>query len=754
MWLKWIPWKLIISKLAQSHGFLDPLALTAKLRGFAQPSEVAEPIELLRAGAIMHARGLINSRVIQHNLDWVWPYWIEQQYDPSNPSFVPRAFSLTHINLTQRNWTAVGLPDVDALPIVDPRGLVTPHFDGWSVDAWIVPDEGLPLHPSRAVDKDTTQRLDLSDGLAIITETRRGSLKLSNRVDAVVSSDQVPACRIRLQAQSDRKAVLVLTLRPYNPEGVSFLHEISLNDDDRGWTIEGKEAVFFSEVPRSHHISDYRQGDIAIHLQDLKDQRQGTCNVGMATAAAIFPLDEHGLRNLDITIPLNVAITRGTEAHQWSHAMSGMPRLTIPNERMQSLYDGALRTLVLCSPEEVFPGTFTYKRFWFRDAAYMIQALLHAGLETRAARAIDTFFQHQRTNGYFHSQDGEWDSNGEALWTMEQLGLYRGAQPPSAWKDSIRHGARWIINKRLATDPVALHSGLMPPGFSAEHLGPNDYYYWDDFWSIAGLRSAARMLRLLGDIPSAVEFETEAASLQGAVTHSLERVWEHRNERCLPASPYRRMDAGAIGSIVHGYPLQLAEPRDLELLNTVDFLLEYCTHDGGFFQDMVHSGINAYLTLHLAQILLRAGDVRYYQLMETVANKASPTGQWPEAIHPQTGGGCMGDGQHAWAAADWVVMVRNCLVREEGASLMLCQGVPSQWLNSTKSFGIEHAPTHFGAVTVRIDPQTSTIHWQAQWHHPPHEVVVSLPGSKPQHFPSHQSHGVHRIRESALAVSP
>jgi hypothetical protein len=71
---------------------------------------VSEPIELLRAGVVFHARGLINSRVIQHNLDWVWPYWIERQFDPNDVSFIPRAFSITHINLTHRNWTAIGYP--------------------------------------------------------------------------------------------------------------------------------------------------------------------------------------------------------------------------------------------------------------------------------------------------------------------------------------------------------------------------------------------------------------------------------------------------------------------------------------------------------------------------------------------------------------------------------------------------------------------------------------------------------------------
>ncbi|MCX8048904.1 MAG: hypothetical protein N3A55_04490 [Methylohalobius sp.] len=116
MWLKWFPWRLIVRHLARSHGFIDPLALLARVRRFAKPAEVAEPMELLRAGMVFHARGLINSRVIQHNLDWVWPYWIERQFDPRDPSFIPRAFSLTHVNLTHRNWTGARLAESGRIP--------------------------------------------------------------------------------------------------------------------------------------------------------------------------------------------------------------------------------------------------------------------------------------------------------------------------------------------------------------------------------------------------------------------------------------------------------------------------------------------------------------------------------------------------------------------------------------------------------------------------------------------------------------
>jgi hypothetical protein len=152
------------------QGFLDPIALLARLHSFAQPSEVGEPIELLRAGVVFHARGLINSRVIQHNLDWVWPYWIERQFDPRDVSFIPRAFSITHINLTHRNWTAIGYPDCPELPIVDPRGLLTPLLDGWSLDGWLLAEDGRCLLPSRAAD--CRQRQDMDSGVRITTETQ------------------------------------------------------------------------------------------------------------------------------------------------------------------------------------------------------------------------------------------------------------------------------------------------------------------------------------------------------------------------------------------------------------------------------------------------------------------------------------------------------------------------------------------------------------------------------------------------------
>ena len=170
-----------MQRAARAYGMMDPALWLARIRNFAQPSEVQEPIELLRAGVLFHARGIVNTKAIQHNLDWVWPYWVERQFDPADVSFIPRAFSFSHINLTHRNWTAIGLPELPLYPIVDPRGLVTPIQDGWSIDCWLLDAAGHALVPSRVRER----RLDSGLSRATTLPWRRRSLKASCTLDQI-----------------------------------------------------------------------------------------------------------------------------------------------------------------------------------------------------------------------------------------------------------------------------------------------------------------------------------------------------------------------------------------------------------------------------------------------------------------------------------------------------------------------------------------------------------------------------------------
>jgi hypothetical protein len=731
MFLRSRPVRYLITRIARAYGFLDPVALLASLRGFAQPSEVAEPIELLRAGMLFHARGLVNTKAIQNNLDWVWPYWVERQFNPNDPSFIPRAFSFSHINLTHRNWTAVGLPDVPFYPIVDPRGLVTPLFDGWSLDFWFVPETGPVLLPSKlgAID----QELTLQENLTVRSVAHRDDVRLESTV-SVVLKDHHPHCVIQVRANA--AGSIAVALRPYNPEGVSFVKDIDVLSNDCGWQVNRQHQVYFAHAPQKHLLSRYSEGDVMLRLQENLTHRSVTCPVSMATAVALFPVSTLDGMPCEISVPIYDELEprhrpKFATLPTWSEATAPLASLQLADPDVQRLYDLARANLVLHSPGDVYPGPYTYKRFWFRDAVFVLNALLSLGGVERTRRALQRFAPRQRLDGYFLSQEGEWDSNGEALWFYHRYAALTGETLPPEWLHAIARGARWITRKRLPAKPARLEAGLLPAGFSAEHLGPNDYYYWDDFWAVAGLRSAADLLR--GTKPKLAEAcAREADEFLATIQRSFPRGPNRRFPGAIPAAPHRRMDSGAVGSLVADYPLQLFAPGDSWINRTADYLCTTHLQSGGFFQNMIHSGINAYLTLHLAQVRLRSGDVaRAWELMDAVVALASPTGQWPEAIHPLTTGGCMGDGQHIWAAAEWLMFIRNLFVREEADTLVIGSGVRPEWLRAGPiRFGPTLTP--HGALSVAFDATGDGVRVtvDATWRGGAPQLQISIPGCR------------------------
>ncbi len=724
-------WNFILTRLAKSKGFMDPVLLFSHLQRFAKPAEVWVPTELLRSGSILQARGLINSQAIQHNLDWVWPYWVNLQFDPKDKSFIPRAFSISHINMTNRNWTAIGLPDYPEYPLVDPRGLVTPFWDSWSVDGWIMAVDKPSLFPSRTAN--AHQEAEYGGTFQIVTTSKSEDMTLTSSAE-VEMRNGVPTCKVVFKAKVPHKSWLIVCLRPYNPEGVSFIEHIQRLSDSEGWRINQEKDVQLSEKPSRYIFSNYHQGDISQQIllsvagEPQNDETQITCPVGMAAAAALYDVEPDVNKEVVVYIPLSKNPVKTITG--WNESLDGHCQLRIPDKLFQFLYEVNLRALVLHSPGDIFPGPFIYKRFWFRDAAFILHTMINVGMLKNVEKILDLFPDRQMPSGYFRSQDGEWDSNGQALWSMERYCTLTNKPCKPEWFIALSRGAKWIQKKRVFPKHKAPHTGLLPAGFSAEHFGPNDFYYWDDFWGVAGLKSAAVLLRSF-DQDLAQKLTAGAEDLLKSIEESLDLVKVRTNDLAIPASPYRRMDTGAIGSIVGSYPLQIWRGDDPRILATAKYLLKKCFLSGAFYHEISHSGLNAYLTLHVAQVLLRAGNPEFFKIVNAVAQLASPTGQWPEAIHPQTLGGCMGDGQHIWASAEWIQMIRNMFVREEETekTVILCSGIPQGWLVEDSPIYFGHTLTVFGKIAVTITcGEKIKISWDAQWYGDAPRIEIHLPG--------------------------
>ncbi len=744
MWLKWLPWKFMIRKLARYHGFLDPVAIWSYFQNFSQPSEVAGPIELIRDSAVFHSRGLINCRAIPQNLDWIWPWWINQQFNPHNKTFIPRAFSLTYVNLTHRNWTAVGQPDCSYYPIIDPSGLVMPHWDGWSIDFFIIDDHGNLYAPSRTK-QNPTQQYSFDKGLSVITRHNINDDVLCCVTKMDVANSR-PICEISVSSELKKPCRLAVSLRPFNPEGISFVHQVEYDHAQKTWTINNKDNLSFSQEPDEHYLSEYSRGDVINNLLNNKGLTSDKikCKVGLATAAAVFNLKPDSKNTIEITVPLD---TRKADiklppskapAEVWEESLNDYCRISLPDKHKQFLYDTAVRSVIMHSnQQEVYPGPFTYKRFWFRDAAFILYSMLCANINNRVKNILDTYPKKQKLNGYFQSQYGEWDSNGQALWIMDQYRRFTNQKPNEKWLRTVEKGAEWIIGKCTEDDGTD-HAGLLPAGFSAEHFGPNDYYYWDDFWAVAGFNSAADTVREAGRQDDADKYKNASLELLGRIDKSVENVQQKLEVSSIPVSCNRRMDSAAIGSLACRYPAQIYSSNDKRLLETADYLYSNHCFNNGFLLDVSHSGINAYLTLHLAQVFMQSGDERFMPLSDEIAKLASSTGQWPEAIHPQTMGGCMGDGQHIWAAAEWIIFIRNSLVYEDTQrkELIIGSGICKDWSQSMNKIQIGPAPTIWGQLNVEFTftDDSANIKYDAKWHNNAPKMTVKIPGFEIGYF--------------------
>jgi len=401
------------------------------------------------------------------------------------------------------------------------------------------------------------------------------------------------------------------------------------------------------------------------------------------------------------------AVREGVEK-DWRERLSQGISLQVPDERFQNCCEANLSYLHLFDDgDHICPGPLTYHHYWFRDSAYSVAALDRMGYAEQARAKLIGYPGRQRRDGYFLSQDGEWDANGQAIWTMVEHYRLTGDEIFLAQVyPSIKAGTEWIERRRMThLDREDPRYGLLPAGFSAEHFGPNDFYYWDNFWALAGVRDAALAARALGHEGDAEGFDSLYKAYWEDVERAIGRDVERLGRPAVPAAPARRYDSGMIGIVAAGYPLQLFDPRDDRLLDTIRCLQEVSFFKDGFFQHMFHTGVNIYLTCQIAQCLLRAGDADAWRMIDYVLDLSSATDTWPEAVHPITMGGSMGDGHHGWAAADWLLLARNLIFFEGDDRLNITPIARDTWYAPGATIAVEKAPTYRGSVAFEISAQ-------------------------------------------------
>jgi len=717
--------------------FLDGLA------HLGRPSSVFFPPELFEQGLSLVLSGLNNTLSIQSNPHWVWPYWVERQQDPEGAEFVPTGVNLVMGNLTRRNWTSIGIRGSRQEAMVDPVGMVTLEPFGWSLLPFLK-RQGQSFVPPR-LEKQAVQRLKGENQPTVITEYRTNpDLLWEFEAQALLThGEEMVALTQRVKNQGTDPITLTLgfALRPYNPLTIGHINKIKYKN--RLWRINRRPALLVLNEPDRILASTGERIDPLLQQGDLPQIGQLRSKTGLLMGQAEFDLvlepgeekeicavapvakrdlgPERRFAHLDL--PTLEKARSASEGFWRQNLLRGL-QLQFPEPALQTAFEAVKNHLHVFDDQDRFTaGTFFYHFHWLRDSAFLALAFENLGWTVEVAAKVPGYLQLQTKEGFFRSQDGEWDGAGQALLTLVRHFLRKGDKEGlKANFAALYKGALWIEKTRnLTNEGQAPHAGMLPAGISAEHFGPNDHYFWDNFWALAGLKALARAAQWLGKTKEEGLLKEEATLYQERLSQIIAIAVSETPQKGLPCSPYRPLDTAAIGNLVALYPLDLVSPFEPWVGPTLDYLWENNLRQGLFYQKIIHTGLNAYLSAQLAQAFLARGDERVWVILEALLEKGGPTHVWPEAIHPRTQGGCMGDGDHGWAAAEFVNLCRNLCVKEQQGELLLGLGLRPQWFTGEQTLTVTEAPTDFGTLSYGLKVSFDQI--EVQWEQRPGPAV-------------------------------
>jgi hypothetical protein len=393
------------------------------------------------------------------------------------------------------------------------------------------------------------------------------------------------------------------------------------------------------------------------------------------------------------------------------------------------------------------PGPLAYDYFWYRDGAYMTNALLQAGFSSLIKPILQVFMKPQLPTGEFPSifdinyrgfGPHEWDAQGQAIFALAQYYRYNHDEKlVTQFWTNIEKAVEFIKETRTehlkpVFEGTAVY-GILPPSTSAEDLGPGTWHhYWDDFWCIKGLRDAAYLADVSGKRVKEQEFLREEDELVKWTQSSYLKIMKDSSIDWIPNGPedsHGTSMARGTGPAV--WPGQISGDND----NVVQ------TSFQRYFEKWIKPYSGAYLhqgrfwpyAFELAEcyILLGRRKVADEIFDWHLKHQTFPGAySWAEQIDTTSLWFASGDMPHCWVAADYMSALRASLAYEDGDRLILGAGMPQAWILSGEETRVENAPTFFGTLTsalrVADDGKEITMRLEGQAQ-PPGGYLLRLP---------------------------
>lgn len=366
-----------------------------------------------------------------------------------------------------------------------------------------------------------------------------------------------------------------------------------------------------------------------------------------------------------------------------------------------------------------------YHAFWLRDGSNIMHAYDLMGYAPVVKRCLPFFLLQQRPDGLFISQRGQYDGWGQALWTFGEYERYSHDRAfAQKVLPAVARAVAWLQRAR-ARDP--LH--VMPasnPG-DDEFTATVAHVTGFNFWALAGLRAAVRLATAAGKPDQAAAFEREYQDYHRVFFALLDKVAAQHGGYMPPG-----LDAAGgqdWGNMDGLYPVPLMPAFDAKITATL-------AHTRAEYAEglMTYGGrLHHYITMKNTESEIIRGQQQlalqdlYAILLHTSAAQAGF--EW--GVRPWSTRDFGQDlAPHGWFAAEYMIMLRDMLVRGQQDQLHLLSVVSPAWAEPGDRIEVENAPTRFGRISFRVvyTPDGMAMRLDPQFRGAgPRQIVIHLP---------------------------
>ncbi len=633
----------------------------------------------------------------------------------------PRGYYPRWLWREQSLWTPVGMLEGSNCALMNEQGLVEVDEASFTLEPFLSLDGALYTWADVAI----TQHLQQT-WMPIPSVVWKGQ-DWSLTIEAFMVQ-QTLSVRYRLETKRPNpKVKLYVALRPFqvtppwqhfrNVGGISKIRELSW---DGAAVLVNGSAELRPSAGATFGALTSAEGNLVADLAAGKFPQRVRARdaFGFATGVLSFAGTEGGIdfTKVKTSAPQPRRISVTDPAAAWSEKFSAaqMKAAGWGHEALQAMRTAAAHVISTRSGAALQPGPRRYTRSWIRDGAIMSAALLRMGCAADVRAFIAWYEPFLRDDGFVPccvDRDGpdwlvEHDSHGQWLALVADYYAFT--------KDDRWLKARWpkILQVVRCIAGLLEPSGLMPISVSHEgYLAQPVHSYWDDFWTVRGLRDAVGLAECLGKSGLAQQWQQLANLVATALYGSIAATRAGKNLDFIPASlEWADFDPTATANALS----LLDVPPELDakaLAYTFDrYLSDWRKKRTG---ELPWSNYTPY-EIRIIGAFVRLGDrAAALELLRFFLTDRRPLAwnQWPEiAWRDPLAPGHVGDVPHTWIGAEYVLAVQSLFAYENttGHTLVLAAGLAPAWLEED-GVHVRDLPTRFGLLHYtlrRVDART------------------------------------------------